>query len=95
MPEREPDSTAAAVVSESIPRLVAMLVHATLARGVRALPEKVLSHSIALCASVALLAPLLLWVSWSKTVFYTVLGTSVTAFLLLLLLVWLHPDDPF
>jgi hypothetical protein len=50
---------------------------------------------IACCALIALVAPLLLWISWSKTGFFIILATAAVAVGIIQLLVWLYPDDPF
>lgn len=43
---------------------------------------------------VLMLSPLTLWLAWSQTVFFTVLGTTLAAAVGLIILRWLEGDDP-
>ncbi len=80
---------------DSLPVLLGQLVHALLTAGFARVPMVVINRVIAVCALLALVAPLLLWVSWSKTGFFIIIGMAVTAVGIIYLLVWLYPEDPF
>jgi hypothetical protein len=75
--------------------LLRQLVHAGLRAGFDRLPIVVVNRIIAGCALAALVAPLLLWISWSKTGFFIIVGGAMTAVAIIYLLVWLYPEDPF
>lgn len=80
---------------ESLPRLLGQLAHALLRAGFDRLPIALVNRIIAGCALVALISPLLLWVSWSRTGFLIIIGTAALAVGIIYLLIWLYPDDPF
>lgn len=81
--------------TESLPALLAQLVHALLRTGFDLVPISIINRIIAGCALVALVAPLLLWISWSKAGFFIIIGTAATAVGIIYLLIWLYPEDPF
>lgn len=87
--------TGAPPSGEPLPRLFAQLVHALLRTGFDHIPISVVNRIIASCALIALVAPLLLWVSWSKTGFFIIIGMAALAVGIIYLLVWLYPEDPF
>ena len=80
---------------ETLGGAVADLLKALLAAPVRRIPPRASERLIALCALVALICPLLLWISWSKTGFVVIIGTATVAVGIIYLLIWVHPDDPF
>jgi hypothetical protein len=80
---------------ESLLRLLAELMHALLRSGFDHIPIAAINRIIAGCALIALVAPLLLWVSWSKTGFFIIIGMAAIAVGIIYLLVWLYPEDPF
>jgi hypothetical protein len=81
--------------TETLPVLLSQLVHALLRTGFDLVPITAINRIIAGCALVALVAPLLLWISWSKAGFFIIIGTAATAVGIIYLLIWLYPDDPF
>lgn len=80
---------------ESARALLAQLAHALLARAFARLPLRLVNRIIACCALIALIAPLLLWIAWSKTGFFIIIASAAVAVGIIWLLVWLYPDDPF
>ena len=92
MPTTSRDVTAP---PESLWLLCRQLVHAGLRAGFDRLPIALVNRIIAGCALLALVAPLLLWISWSKTGFFIIIGGAATAVGIIWLLIWLYPDDPF
>jgi hypothetical protein len=80
---------------DSLLRLLGQLVEALLRAGFDRLPISLVNRIIAGCALVALVAPLLLWVSWSQAGFFIIIGTAATAVGIIYVLVWLYPEDPF
>lgn len=92
---RGPEPTRARAGRESLGALLAQLVHALLARGCARLPLVLVNRIIACCGLIALISPLLLWISWSKTGFFIIIATAGIAVGIIQLLVWLYPDDPF
>ena len=85
----------ASVHDDGLHTLLGQLAHAALAAGLRRVPIAVINRTIAGCALIALIAPLLLWISWSKTGFFVIIATAAAAVGIIRLLVWLYPDDPF
>ena len=75
--------------------LLAQLLHALLRAGFDRVPITLVNRIIAGCALVALVSPLLLWISWSKAGFFIIIGTAATAVGIIYLLIWLYPEDPF
>jgi len=84
-----------AAPADSWRALLGQLVHALLRAGFDRLPIKLVDRTIATCALVALICPLLLWISWSKAGFLIITGTAAAAVGIIYLLVWLYPEDPF
>jgi hypothetical protein len=92
---RGPEQARERAGRESLGALLAQLAHALLARGCARLPLVLVNRIIASCALIALVSPLLLWISWSRTGFFIILATAAVAVGIIHLLVWLYPDDPF
>lgn len=92
---RGPEQARRRAGRESLGALLAQLAHALLARACARLPLVLVNRIIACCALVALVSPLLLWISWSKTGFFIIIATAAVAVGIIHLLVWLYPDDPF
>jgi hypothetical protein len=92
---RGPRRARAQAHGDALGPLLAQLAHAVLARACARLPLVLVNRIIACCALIALIAPLLLWISWSKTGFFIILATAAVAVGIIQLLVWLYPDDPF
>ncbi len=90
-----PRTAAGTLAGESWPRLLAQLAHALLRRGFDLVPIAVINRIIAGCSLFALVSPLLLWVSWSRTGFFIIMGSFLLAVGIIGLLVWLYPEDPF
>lgn len=90
-----PRTAAGTPPGESWPRLLGQLVHALLRRGFDHVPVAVINRLIAGCSLFALVSPLLLWVSWSRTGFFIITGSFLLAVGIIGLLVWLYPEDPF
>ena len=80
---------------ESLRTLFAQLVHASLKAAFDRVPITVIDRVITGCALFALITPLLLWVSWSKTGFLIILATAATCVGIIWLLIWLYPGDSF
>ena len=80
---------------ESWPRLLGQLAHAVLRKGFDQVPISVINRLIAACSLFALVSPLLLWVSWSQTGFFIIVGSFLLAVGIIGLLIWLYPEDPF
>lgn len=76
-------------------QLVLMLLAGFISAGVSAIPERVRHGCISTCGMVVLFAPLMLWISWSKVVFYLVLSSGSCAVLIIWLLVRFAPEDYF
>jgi hypothetical protein len=51
--------------------------------------------AITVCALVALLAPLLLWTAWSRTVFWLIIVVGCAAILAIFLLIRWWPHEKF
>ena len=81
--------------AEPLHALLAQLVHATLRAAFLRMSIDTVNRIIAGCALIAMVTPLLLWVSWSKTGFFIIIGTAATCVSIIWLLIWLYPDDPF
>jgi hypothetical protein len=89
-----PEQTTAPV-AESLPGLLAQLLHASLRTAFRRVSIDTINRIIAGCALIAMVTPLLLWVSWSKTGFFIIIGTAATCVGIIWVLIWLYPEDPF
>lgn len=50
---------------------------------------------IIVCGLIALVTPVLLWIAWSKPVFWAVLMLGCSAILMLTILVWRSRDELF
>ena len=81
--------------NESLIALIAQLTHALLARACARLPLVLVNRIITCCGLIALVSPLLLWISWSRAGFFIIIATVAIAVGIIHLLVWLYPDDPF
>ena len=81
--------------AESLGNAVIDVIKACIAAPVRHIPSHVANRMIAGCTLVALICPLLLWISWSKLGFFIVIGTSLVAIAIIYLLIWVYPEDPF
>ena len=57
------------------------------------IPKPARQNAISTLGLIALISPLFLWVTWSPLSFRIVLYGSVTALLLIYLLIWSSPDD--
>jgi len=82
-------------VAESLHGLLAQLIHASLRTAFRHVSIDTINRIIAGCALIAMVTPLLLWVSWSKTGFFIIIGTAATCVGIIWVLIWLYPEDPF
>ena len=80
-------------ISESTPKLVAMLAHAILRLGFNRIPLSTRQSMVSLFGMIALMTPLALWVSWSRTMLLVFTGIGVLAVAALLVIVWLSPED--
>ena len=80
-------------VGESTPRLMVMLAHAASHLGFNKLPLATRQRLVSVLGLTALFTPLGLWISWNPAMLvgFTVLGVSCVA--VLLLIVWLSPED--
>jgi hypothetical protein len=50
---------------------------------------------ITVCGLIALGTPLLLWLAWSKAMFWLVLALGCAALLIIYALIWSSPDERF
>jgi hypothetical protein len=48
---------------------------------------------ITVCGLIALVTPLLLWLAWSKEMFWLVIALGCAALLIICALVWSSPDE--
>ena len=80
-------------VTDSTPRLLAMLAHALLQLGFNRIPLATRQRMISFFGMVALITPLILWVSWTKTMLLVFSGIGVLCVAALLIIVWLSPED--
>jgi hypothetical protein len=48
---------------------------------------------ITVCGLFALFTPLLLWLAWSKAMFWLVMAGGCTALLIIYVLIWSSPDE--
>jgi hypothetical protein len=76
-------------------RAIAGVGVALIAAPLRRLPPRASEYVITGCALWALVVPLLLWISWSRTGFVILMLSAAAAVALIYLLILLHPDDPF
>ena len=76
----------------TVARVLAALPGATLRALVGRMPEGLWRALIALCGTVLLLAPLLLWVAWSQSGYLAVLASAGVAFGIAYLLVRHAPE---
>ncbi len=79
--------------SESTPRLLAMLGHAILAMGFNRIPLAKRQFMISFFGMVALVTPLILWISWTKVMLLVFSGIGMLSVGALLVIVWLSPED--
>ena len=82
-------------VAESLPALLTQLLHASLRTAFQRVSIDTINRIIGGCALIAMVTPLLLWVSWSKTGFFIIIGTAATCVGIIWVLIWLYPQDPF
>ena len=82
-------------VTEPLHRLLLQLLQACLHTVFDHVPIAIIDRVITCCALVALVTPLLLWISWSKTGFFIILGTASSCVAIIWLLIWLYPEDPY
>ncbi len=94
MTQPEVPKQTTAPVAESLPGLFAQLLHASLRTAFRRVSIHTINRIIAGCALIAMVTPLLLWVSWSKTGFFIIIGTAATCVGIIWVLIWLYPEDP-
>jgi hypothetical protein len=50
---------------------------------------------ITVCGLFALVTPLLLWLAWSKTMFWLIMAIGCAALLIIYALIWSSPDERF
>jgi hypothetical protein len=81
--------------AEPLHALLTQLLHASLRNAFRRVSIDTINRIIAGCALIAMVTPLLLWVSWSKTGFFIIIGTAATCVGIIWVLIWLYPQDPF
>lgn len=72
-----------------ISELIIELARLQLGKISRALRQRCIS----ICGVIALISPLMLWMSWSPTVFWTVLTVWITALAIIFALIWSSPDE--
>jgi hypothetical protein len=75
--------------------LIMMMLAGLIRLGVVTIPEKTRHSCISICGLVVLATPLMLWISWSKMIFYIVLSSGGCAILIIWLLVRFAPEDYF
>ncbi len=73
--------------------LLGLLAPAAARRLVSRIPMSVRQGLVTLGGLVALATPVLLWISWSITVFYWVLGVGVGGVVLVVAVVWFSPEE--
>ena len=93
MPKPDPQSDKPR--NESLRTLLAQLVHASLLSAFNHVPIGIIDRIITMCALFALVVPLLLWVSWSKTGFLILIAAAAAAVGIIYILIWLYPEDPY
>ena len=76
----------------TVPRVLAALPGATLRALVGRMPEWLWRALLALCGTVLLLAPLLLWVAWTRAGYLAVLASAGAAMVIAYLLVRHAPE---
>ena len=89
------DEAIAPPPAEPLRYLLIQLVQACLKAAFDRVPVGVIDRVITCCALVALVTPLLLWISWSKTGFFIIIGTTAACVGVIWLLIWLYPEDMF
>ena len=80
-------------VNNSTPRLMAMLAHALLHLGFNRIPLGVRQALVSVFGMIALITPLILWVSWSEFMLLFFTGIGIFSVMALLIIVWLSPED--
>lgn len=81
--------------ADSLRYLLVALVQACCKALFDLVPVAIIDRIITCCALFALVTPLLLWVSWSKTGFFIIIGTASACVGVIWILVWLYPEDPY
>ncbi len=81
--------------NESTLSLLTQLPVALVRYGITKLPLRIRQGCVSLCGISALLSPLLLWISWSKLVFYLVVSTAIVSVLIAYVIITFGPDDNF
>ena len=79
----------------SLPYLLWVVVRGLARRHASRVPTKYFNTCISVCGLIVLIAPLALWVAWTKTIFFSILGVSLTALAIIVAIAWLTPDEPF
>ena len=88
-------SRAAVAEPGSLRRSLAEVAFAIVAAPFRRLSTRASQRLITVCGLWALVCPLLLWISWSRTGFLILIASVAIAVAVIYLLTILHPDDPF
>jgi hypothetical protein len=91
----ENDPTTPDTVEPGTSTLIIMMLSGLIRIGVAALPQRLRHNCISVCGMVVLFTPLLLWIAWSKAVFYMVLASGGCAVIIIWLLVRFAPDEHF
>ena len=93
----EVTGNASAVVrgTGDLPKAFGVLGVAVLLAPLRRLSPRASEYVITGCALWALVVPLVLWISWSRTGFLILVASAGIAIALIYLLIQIHPDDPF
>lgn len=81
--------------NESTLLLLSQLPGALTRHSIAKLPLRIRQGCVSLCGIIALVSPLLLWISWSKVVFYIVVSTAVISVLIVYIIVRFGPDDTY
>ena len=79
----------------SVPYLLWIVVQGLARRRAARVPTRFFNVCISLCGLVVLVAPLALWIAWTKMIFFSILGASFIALLVIVTIAWLTPDEPF
>jgi len=81
--------------NESTLLLLSQLTGALTRHGIAKLPLGVRQGCVSFCGIIALVSPLLLWISWSKLVFYIVVSTAIISVLIVYIIVTFGPDENY
>ncbi len=80
-------------IDGSTPKLMAMLAHALLYLGFNRIPLGMRQTLVSVFGMIALITPLILWVSWSEFMLLFFTGVGIFCVAALLIIVWLSPED--